>query len=43
MGVEIALGIFVVAFVALLVRTFRIVPQARVGIIQRLGNYNCLQ
>jgi len=39
MGVEIALAVIVVAFVALLVRTFRVIPQARVGIIQRLGNY----
>jgi regulator of protease activity HflC (stomatin/prohibitin superfamily) len=39
MGVEIALAVIVVAFVALLLRTFRVIPQARVGIIQRLGNY----
>jgi regulator of protease activity HflC (stomatin/prohibitin superfamily) len=31
--------IIVFAFVALLVRTFRVIPQARVGIVQRLGNY----
>ena len=40
MGVEVALGILIVAFVALLVRTFRVIPQARVGVIQRLGSYN---
>jgi regulator of protease activity HflC (stomatin/prohibitin superfamily) len=39
MGVEIALTVIVVVFVALLVRTFRVIPQARVGVIQRLGNY----
>jgi regulator of protease activity HflC (stomatin/prohibitin superfamily) len=39
MGVEIALAVLVVAFVALLARTFRVIPQARVGVIQRLGNY----
>jgi regulator of protease activity HflC (stomatin/prohibitin superfamily) len=39
-GVEVALGILIVAFVALLVRTFRVIPQARVGVIQRLGSYN---
>jgi regulator of protease activity HflC (stomatin/prohibitin superfamily) len=39
-GVEIAIGLIVIAFVTLLVQTFRIVPQARVGIIQRLGNYH---
>jgi regulator of protease activity HflC (stomatin/prohibitin superfamily) len=39
MGVEIALGFIIVGFLALLVRTFRIVPQARIGVIQRLGVY----
>lgn len=39
-GLEIAIGLIVIAFVTLLVQTFRIVPQARVGIIQRLGNYH---
>src|SRR5579871_5766208 len=38
-GLEIALVIIVVAFVGLLARTFRIVPQARIGVIQRLGTY----
>jgi regulator of protease activity HflC (stomatin/prohibitin superfamily) len=37
--VEIILGIIVVAFVALMARTFRVIPQARVGVIQRLGTY----
>ena len=40
MGLEIVLAVIVVAFVGLLARTFRVIPQARVGIIQRLGNYN---
>lgn len=39
MGLEIAAAVIVVLFLTLLVRTFRIVPQARVGIIQRLGTY----
>jgi regulator of protease activity HflC (stomatin/prohibitin superfamily) len=39
-GVEVVLIIVVLAFVTLLARTFRIVPQQRVGIIQRLGTYN---
>ena len=39
MGVEIALAVVIVAFVTLLARTFRIIPQARIGVIQRLGNY----
>src|SRR5689334_5383040 len=38
-GVEIALALIVVAFVGLLARTFRVIPQARVGVIQRLGTY----
>jgi regulator of protease activity HflC (stomatin/prohibitin superfamily) len=37
--VEIALALIVVAFVGLLARTFRVIPQARVGVIQRLGTY----
>ncbi|HWE60593.1 MAG TPA: SPFH domain-containing protein [Chloroflexota bacterium] len=40
MGVEVVLIIVVLTFVTLLARTFRIVPQQRVGIIQRLGTYN---
>ena len=39
MGIEIVLAVVVIAFVALLARTFRVVPQQRVGIIQRLGTY----
>ena len=39
MGVLIAIIVIVVIVVSLGVRTVRIVPQARVGIIQRLGNY----
>jgi regulator of protease activity HflC (stomatin/prohibitin superfamily) len=39
MGLEIALGVIVVLFLTLLVRTFRIIPQARIGVIQRLGTY----
>jgi regulator of protease activity HflC (stomatin/prohibitin superfamily) len=38
-GLEIALVVIIVAFVGLLVRTFRVIPQARVGVIQRLGTY----
>src|SRR5579883_2561376 len=38
-GIEIAVVIIVLVVLALGVRTVRIVPQARVGIIQRLGNY----
>jgi len=40
MGLEIALIIVVVFFVGVLSRTYRIVPQQRVGIIQRLGKYH---
>ncbi len=39
-GLEIVLVVIVFAFVTSLVKTFRIVPQARVGIVQRLGNYH---
>ena len=39
-GLEVVLGVIVVAFVTMLINTFRIVPQARVGIVQRLGNYH---
>ena len=39
-GVEIVLAIIVITFMSMLVRTFRVIPQARVGVIQRLGNYN---
>ncbi len=38
--VEITIIIIVLVVVALGVRTVRIVPQARVGLIQRLGNYH---
>jgi regulator of protease activity HflC (stomatin/prohibitin superfamily) len=38
-GLEIAFGIIVLVVLALLARTVRIVPQARVGVIQRLGIY----
>ncbi|MDB5075558.1 MAG: domain, Band 7 family protein [Chloroflexi bacterium] len=40
MGLEIALGLIILAVLAMLVRTVRIVPQARVGVIQRLGIYH---
>ncbi len=40
MGVEIALAIVVVVFVGLLARTFRIIPQARIGVVQRLGAFH---
>ena len=39
-GIEIVLAILVITFMSMLVRTFRVIPQARVGVIQRLGNYN---
>jgi regulator of protease activity HflC (stomatin/prohibitin superfamily) len=39
MDITIALAVIVLGFIGVLIRTFRIVPQARVGIIQRLGNY----
>ena len=39
MGVEIAVIVIVLIVLAMGVRTVRIVPQARVGIVQRLGNY----
>ena len=39
-GIEIILAIIVITILGTLVRTFRVIPQARVGIIQRLGNYN---
>ena len=39
-GLEIVLAAFVIAALSLLVRTFRVIPQARVGVIQRLGNYH---
>jgi regulator of protease activity HflC (stomatin/prohibitin superfamily) len=38
--VAIAIVIIVLVVLALGVRTVRIVPQARVGLIQRLGNYH---
>ena len=40
MGIEIVLFLFVLTAVTLMVRTFRIIPQARIGVIQRLGNYH---
>jgi regulator of protease activity HflC (stomatin/prohibitin superfamily) len=40
MGVDIVLVVIVVFFVGILSRTYRIVPQQRVGIIQRLGKYH---
>jgi regulator of protease activity HflC (stomatin/prohibitin superfamily) len=40
MGVEIAVAVIVLFVVGLLVRTFRIIPQARVGVIQRLGSFH---
>ncbi len=40
MGVEIALAIVAVLFVTLLARTIRIIPQARVGVVQRLGAFH---
>ena len=40
MGAEIALAIVVVFFIGLFARTFRIIPQARVGVVQRLGAYH---
>jgi len=40
MGLEIVLAAIVVVFIAILSRTYRIVPQQRVGIIQRLGKYH---
>jgi regulator of protease activity HflC (stomatin/prohibitin superfamily) len=36
---QVVIGILVFAFVALMARTIRIIPQARVGVIQRLGIY----
>jgi len=39
MLVLLPLAAIVLTFIALLLRTFRIIPQARVGVIQRLGNY----
>ena len=39
-GVEIVLAVIAFVFVTALIKTFRIVPQARVGIIQRLGNFH---
>jgi regulator of protease activity HflC (stomatin/prohibitin superfamily) len=39
MGLEIVAAVVVLALVVVLARTFRVIPQARVGIIQRLGTY----
>src|SRR5919205_1064259 len=39
LGIEVAIVVIAVIVLFLGVRTVRIVPQARVGIIQRLGNY----
>jgi len=38
-GIDIILAVLIFAALSLMVRTVRIVPQARVGVIQRLGNY----
>src|SRR5919199_983180 len=38
-GIEVAIVVIVLIVLSLGVRTVRIVPQARVGVIQRLGNY----
>ena len=40
MAVALVLGAFLVMVLALLVRTFRVIPQARIGVIQRLGAYH---
>ena len=34
------LAMIAITVMSMLVRTFRVIPQARVGVIQRLGNYN---
>src|ERR687883_967464 len=39
LGIEVAIVVIVLIVLSLGVRTVRIVPQARVGVIQRLGNY----
>src|SRR5579871_1264736 len=39
MPVVIILGVLVFVFLTLLARTFRVIPQARIGVIQRLGTY----
>jgi regulator of protease activity HflC (stomatin/prohibitin superfamily) len=39
-GLEFVLAALVVVFISILSRTYRIVPQQRVGIIQRLGRYH---
>ena len=39
MGLLIALAVVVLLFVTMLARTFRVIPQARIGVIQRLGVY----
>src|SRR5579871_3292434 len=38
-GIEIAIVVIILVLIVMGIRTVRIVPQARVGIIQRLGNY----
>jgi hypothetical protein len=38
-GLEFALAVIAVMCVGFFVRTFRIVPQSRVGVIERLGGY----
>ena len=40
MGPEVVLALVVMMFISILSRTYRIVPQQRVGIIQRLGRYH---
>lgn len=40
MGAEVLLAAIVIIFVGILSRMYRIVPQQRVGIIQRLGKYH---
>src|SRR5579871_6070594 len=40
MPVVIILGVLVFVFLTLLARTFRVIPQARIGVIQRLGTYH---
>jgi regulator of protease activity HflC (stomatin/prohibitin superfamily) len=40
-ALAIILVVVIVACAGLLVRTFRVIPQARIGVIQRLGNFQC--
>src|SRR5579871_5438398 len=39
-GLDIVIAVAIVAILGIFWRTVRIVPQARVGLIQRLGNYH---